>query len=200
VNKVGGPIGPYGCSNWPARLVGATTLRERPTPERPLSPWVISTVSQRAGGDRRGGVADMDHQRAAADTGAVDPFRGEAEIMHDRHRRLAGIAMPSISAGLSPASAIASSAASACNWICGMSGMTPSRVGGADNGDRFRLHRGYLRAERKRGSVISSSSFSKRLDRHVELQRLGGLRAIDRLRVKTGRERRPGTKTSRRAS
>ena len=28
-------------------LAGETTLRVRPTPERPLSPWVISTVSQR---------------------------------------------------------------------------------------------------------------------------------------------------------
>ncbi len=34
-------------------------------------------------------------------------------------------------------------------------------LGGADDGDRFRLHRGYLRAGRKRGRVISSSSFSK---------------------------------------
>jgi hypothetical protein len=41
-------------------------------------------------GDRRGGVADMDHERAAADRGAVDPSRGEAQIMRDRHRRLAG--------------------------------------------------------------------------------------------------------------
>ena len=38
------------------------------------------------------------------------------------------VAMPSMSAGLCPASAIALSAASACNWICDMSGMTPSRV------------------------------------------------------------------------
>ncbi len=37
----------------------------------------------------------------------------------------------------------------------------PSGLGSADNGDRFRLHRGYLRAGRKRGRVISSSSFSK---------------------------------------
>jgi hypothetical protein len=36
--------------------------------------------------------------------------------------------MPSMSAGLSPASAIALSAASAWSWICDMSGMTPSRV------------------------------------------------------------------------
>jgi hypothetical protein len=36
---------PYAC--WPARLVGATTSRVRPTPERPLSPWVISTVLHR---------------------------------------------------------------------------------------------------------------------------------------------------------
>jgi hypothetical protein len=32
----------------------------------------------------------MDHERAAADRGAVDPFRGQAQIMRDRHRRLAG--------------------------------------------------------------------------------------------------------------
>jgi hypothetical protein len=36
--------------------------------------------------------------------------------------------MPSMSAGLSPVSAIAWSAASACDWICDMSGMTPSRA------------------------------------------------------------------------
>ena len=41
-------------------------------------------------GDRRGGVADMDHERAPTDRGAVDPFRRQAEIMRDRHRRLAG--------------------------------------------------------------------------------------------------------------
>ena len=40
--------------------------------------------------DRRGGVADMDHEGAAADRGPVDPFRGEAEVMRDCHRRLAG--------------------------------------------------------------------------------------------------------------
>jgi hypothetical protein len=27
-------------------------------------------------------VAHMDHERAAADRGAVDPFRGETEITH----------------------------------------------------------------------------------------------------------------------
>ena len=39
--------------------------------------------------DRRGGVADMDHERAAADGGAVDPFRRQAQVMRDRYRRLA---------------------------------------------------------------------------------------------------------------
>jgi hypothetical protein len=43
-----------------------------------------------ARGDRRGGTADMDHERAAADRGAVDPFQGDAEIVRDRRRRLAG--------------------------------------------------------------------------------------------------------------
>jgi hypothetical protein len=31
----------------------------------------------------------MDHERAAADRGAIDPFRGKAEIIRDRHWRLA---------------------------------------------------------------------------------------------------------------
>jgi hypothetical protein len=30
-----------------------------------------------AGGDRRGGVSEMDHERAAADRGAVDRFRAQ---------------------------------------------------------------------------------------------------------------------------
>jgi hypothetical protein len=41
-------------------------------------------------GDRRRSVTHMDHERAAADRGAVDPSRDEAEIMRDGHRRLAG--------------------------------------------------------------------------------------------------------------
>jgi hypothetical protein len=32
----------------------------------------------------------MDHERAAADRGAVDPFRRQAEVVRDRRRRLAG--------------------------------------------------------------------------------------------------------------
>jgi hypothetical protein len=43
-----------------------------------------------ARGDRRGGMADMDRERAAADRSAVDPFRGEAQVLRHRHRRLAG--------------------------------------------------------------------------------------------------------------
>ena len=39
--------------------------------------------------DRRG-VADMDHERAVADCGALDPFRRQAEEVCHRHRRLAG--------------------------------------------------------------------------------------------------------------
>jgi hypothetical protein len=34
-----------------------------------------------ARGDRRGGVADMDHERAVADRGAVDPTRGGIESL-----------------------------------------------------------------------------------------------------------------------
>ena len=41
-----------------------------------------------AGLDRGGGMADMQHERAAADGGAVDPGRRDAEIMRDLLRRL----------------------------------------------------------------------------------------------------------------
>ena len=37
--------------------------------------------------DRRGGVADVQHERAAADAGAVDPVRRDAEVVGDRGRR-----------------------------------------------------------------------------------------------------------------
>ena len=40
-----------------------------------------------AGLDRRRGVADMQHERAAADRGAVDPGRRDAEVMGDLLRR-----------------------------------------------------------------------------------------------------------------
>ena len=93
--------------------------------------------------DRRGGVADMDHERAAADGGAVDPFRGEAQIMRDRHRRLAGggdaVDVGGFEAGIGH-----------CVECCiGMQldlrhvgdDAELRRLGGADDGDRFRLHR-----------------------------------------------------------
>ena len=43
-----------------------------------------------AGLDRRGGMADMQHERAAADRSAVDPGRLDAEIMGDLLRRFDG--------------------------------------------------------------------------------------------------------------
>src|SRR5271169_6491474 len=39
-----------------ARLVGATTWWVRPTPEQPLSPWVIAPSRAPPQADRRGGV------------------------------------------------------------------------------------------------------------------------------------------------
>src|SRR5215467_7145365 len=88
--------------------------------------------------------------------------------------------MPSISAGLSPASAIALSAASACNWICDMSGMTPSRVVSA--APTMAIDLGFIgspprRAEEGQRDLVIEL-LEGDLDRHVELKRLGGLRAI----------------------
>src|SRR5689334_130873 len=82
--------------------------------------------------------------------------------------------MPSISAGLSPASAIALSAALACNWICDMSGMTPSLVVSA--APTMAIDFGFIgsplgRAEEGEGDLVVEL-LEGDLDRHVELQRL----------------------------
>src|SRR5689334_24871356 len=87
--------------------------------------------------------------------------------------------MPSISAGLSPASAIALSAALACNWICDMSGMTPSLVVSA--APTMAIDFGFIgsppgRTEEGEGDFVVEL-LEGDLDRHVELQCLGGLQA-----------------------
>src|SRR5215469_6499481 len=92
--------------------------------------------------------------------------------------------MPSMSAGLSPASAIALSAPSACNWICDMSGMTPSLVVSA--APTMAIDFGFIgspprRAEQRQGDLVVEV-LEGDLQGHVELQRLGGLRTIDDVR------------------
>src|SRR5215469_5121726 len=89
--------------------------------------------------------------------------------------------MPSMSAGLRPASAIAFSPASACNWICDMSGMTPRRVVSA--APTMAIDFGFIgsppgRAEERERDIVVEL-LEGDLDRHVELQCLGGLWAID---------------------
>ena len=46
-NIVGGPSGPKGASNWPCGDAASITRGGAPTRERPDSPWVMSTTSQR---------------------------------------------------------------------------------------------------------------------------------------------------------
>src|ERR1700757_5388516 len=87
--------------------------------------------------------------------------------------------MPSMSVGLSPASAIALSAASACSWICDISGMTPRLVVSA--APTMAIDFGFIgspprRAEEGEGDLVVEL-LEGNLDRHVELQCLWGLRA-----------------------
>src|SRR6516162_2698534 len=87
--------------------------------------------------------------------------------------------MPSMSLGLRPASAIVLSAASACNWICDMSGMSPSLVVSA--APTMAIDFGFIaspssRTEEGEGDLVVDL-LEGNLDRHVELQRLRGLRA-----------------------
>src|ERR1700730_222420 len=87
--------------------------------------------------------------------------------------------MPSMSAGLSPASVIALSAASACSWICDMSEMTPRLVVSA--APTMAIDFGFIaspprRTEEGEGDLVVEL-LEGDFDRHVELERLGGLRA-----------------------
>src|SRR5579863_4447459 len=86
-----------------------------------------------------------------------------------------------MSVGLRPASAIALSAASACNWICEVSGMTPICVVSAAPTmaiDFGCIALTFRRPEQGQGDVVVEL-LEGHLERHVELQRLGGLRAPD---------------------
>ena len=81
---------PKGASNWPARLAGYGGRGA--APDARLAALAVGDEHGLAQAlvDRRRGVAHVDHEGAAADGGAVDPGRRDAEIVRDRGRRLAG--------------------------------------------------------------------------------------------------------------
>src|SRR5215475_7734074 len=86
-----------------------------------------------------------------------------------------------MSESLSPASAIALSAASACSWICDMFGMTPSSVVSAAPTTAtwfLRMMLPLRRAEQGKGDlVVELLEFHLYL--HVEFECFRRLRAID---------------------
>src|SRR5215204_5787154 len=91
--------------------------------------------------------------------------------------------MPSMSFGPMPASCIALSAASACRPICDRLGMRPSSVVSA--APTMAIDFGFIgvsstfgRAEQGQGDLVVDL-LERDLERHVELERLGGLRAFD---------------------
>src|SRR5262249_51985662 len=86
-----------------------------------------------------------------------------------------------MSESFSPQSAIALSAASACSWICDMSGMTPSFVVSAAPTTATELcgiGLAFRRAEERKGDVVVLLR-EHDLEWHVELQCFRGLRALD---------------------
>ena len=115
-----------------------------------------------AGLDRRGGMADMQHERAAADRSAVDPGRLDAEIMGDLLRRFDrggdAIDVGELQSGV-------------CDGVERRIGMQLDLrhigndaelggFGGADDRDLIAAHDGYPFVGRNKGRVILSSSFS----------------------------------------
>src|ERR1700753_3406760 len=86
-----------------------------------------------------------------------------------------------MSDSFNPASAIAFSAASACNWIGAILGMTPSSVGSAAPTTAtwfLRIALSLRRTEQGKGDLVVKL-FEFDLDFHVEFERLRRLRAID---------------------
>src|SRR5437899_12078930 len=89
--------------------------------------------------------------------------------------------MPSISDSFSPASAMALSAASACNWICDMFGMTPSSVVSAAPTTATAFLRMCLAlhwAKQGKGDLVVEL-FECDFELHIEFERLRCLRAVD---------------------
>jgi hypothetical protein len=124
-----------------------------------------------ARGDRGGGVAGVDHERAAADRGAVDPFRGEPEIVCDRRRRLAGggdaVDVLGLEAGVGHRVERGVGVQLDLRHVGNDAELGGLR--GTDDGDRFRLHRGLPRgrAEERQGDGVVEL-FEGDLDRHIE--------------------------------
>src|SRR6185437_6408330 len=86
-----------------------------------------------------------------------------------------------MSESFSPASAIAFSAASACNWICDTFGMTPSSVVSAAPTTAtwfLRMMLPFRRTEQGKGDLVVEL-FEFHLDLHVELERFRRLRTVD---------------------
>src|SRR3954469_18930929 len=89
--------------------------------------------------------------------------------------------MPSMSDSFRPASAMALSAASACNWICDMLGMTPSSVVSAAPTTAtwfLRMMSALRRAELGQGDLVVEF-FERDFELHVEFERLRRLRTIE---------------------
>src|SRR4051812_1557872 len=86
-----------------------------------------------------------------------------------------------MSDSFNPASAMAFSAASACNWICDTFGMTPSSVVSAAPTTAtwfLRMSSTLRRTEQGKGDLVVEL-FERDFEFHVEFERLRGLRTID---------------------
>src|SRR5258708_26307911 len=86
-----------------------------------------------------------------------------------------------MSDSFSPASATAFSAASACNWICDILGMTPSSVVSAAPTTAtwfLRIALPLRRTEKGKGDLVVEL-LEPDLDLHIEFERFRRLRAVD---------------------
>src|ERR1700704_6414587 len=104
----------------------------------------------------------MQHERAAADRGAVDPGRGDAEIMRDLLRRLdrggKTVDVGQLQSGIGDG--VERSVRMQLDLRCVGNNAEFGGFGGADDGDLILSHDAQPFAGRNKGRVILSSSFS----------------------------------------
>ena len=81
VNMVGGPVGPVHCSNWALRQERAAAA---PAAAADAGPSAFTVGDEDGGGeagfDGGGSMAHMEHEGTAANGGAIDVLRDDAEV------------------------------------------------------------------------------------------------------------------------
>ena len=169
-------------------------------PDRPLSPWVMSTTSHWPALDRRRRVTQVHEVRAPADHRGVDPARLDAERVRDEGRevRVEPADRDAVDVGrLQPA--VVERAPRGVGRERERRGVDGADLGGLGGADDRDPRRGHDALGRNTGSAVSPTGLEHDLDRQIEGQRVGIGIHLDQVREQARDPRRARPPRSRRA-